>query len=64
VENEGCAAMTAGRASGDVAPAHRTGRARRPALPLALHVLGELELWRGGERLELPQSKKTRAQLA
>ena len=35
-----------------------------PAPPLSLRVLGELELWRGGSRLELPPSKKTRALLA
>ena len=32
--------------------------------PLSLRVLGELELWRGAARVELPQSKKTRALLA
>jgi DNA-binding SARP family transcriptional activator len=36
----------------------------RPAAPLRLRVLGEIEILRGGERLELPQSKKTRALLA
>jgi len=34
------------------------------APPLSLRVLGELELWRGATRVELPQSKKTRALLA
>lgn len=33
-------------------------------MPLSLHVLGELELARGGERVSLPRSKKTRALLA
>src|SRR5574337_50284 len=36
----------------------------RPAPALCLRVLGELELWRGTQRLELPPSKKTRALLA
>lgn len=35
-----------------------------PAPPLSLRVLGEIEVRRGAERLELPQSKKTRALLA
>jgi len=42
--------------------AAETGVARSP--PLSLRVLGELELWRGTQRLELPPSKKTRALLA
>ena len=36
----------------------------QPAAPLELRVLGEIELWRGTRRLELPPSKKTRALLA
>ena len=36
----------------------------RPSPTLCLRLLGELELWRGCKRLELPQSKKTRALLA
>lgn len=36
----------------------------RQTPPLSVRVLGELELWRGTQRLELPQSKKTRALLA
>jgi DNA-binding SARP family transcriptional activator/DNA polymerase III delta prime subunit len=35
-----------------------------PAPRLSLRVLGEIEIRRGAERLELPQSKKTRALLA
>ncbi|MBP1684587.1 MAG: large transcriptional regulator [Deltaproteobacteria bacterium] len=38
--------------------------AARPLPLLCLRVLGELELWRGTQRLELPPSKKTRALLA
>lgn len=40
-----------------------TGQGRAHAM-LALNVLGELEIRRNGERLALPQSKKTRALLA
>ncbi len=36
----------------------------RPLPALSLRLLGEMELYRGAERLELPQSKKTRALLA
>lgn len=32
--------------------------------PLVLKLLGEIEVVRGGKRLELPPSKKTRALLA
>jgi DNA-binding SARP family transcriptional activator len=57
------------------APARRGGRGDRPSkpgvaaarssvAPLVLRVLGELEVWRGDARVELPQSKKTRALLA
>lgn len=35
-----------------------------PGEALSVRVLGELEVWRGAVRLELPQSKKTRALLA
>ncbi|MDX2167660.1 MAG: AAA family ATPase, partial [Deltaproteobacteria bacterium] len=37
---------------------------RKPAAGLSIRLLGEMELWRGAQRLALPQSKKTRALLA
>ncbi len=47
-------------------PKTSPGPGRRPASPvepLRVRLLGELEISRGGERLALPQSKKTRALL-
>lgn len=53
--------MSTSRTSTGRTPRSRPGS---PGTALTLRVLGELELWRGDRRLELPQSKKTRALLA
>ncbi len=54
--------MARRRPVGGRAPAR--GERRPPASPLAVRLLGEIELDRGGTRLDLPPSKKTRALLA
>src|SRR5713226_3757867 len=48
------------RPDGAASPARGS---RKALLPLSLRVLGSVAIERGGERLELPPSKKTRALL-
>jgi DNA-binding SARP family transcriptional activator/tetratricopeptide (TPR) repeat protein len=51
------------RPRGDGAPRRRED-GELAASPLCVRLLGEIELWRGAQRLALPPSRKTRALLA